>query len=358
MRYQRQITLPEIGVSGQQKLQSARVMCVGAGGLGSVALIYLVAAGIGRIGVVDGDKVALHNLHRQILYREKDCERLKSTSAIAHLKQLNSTLQYDEYATYLNADNAISWVKLYDYVLDCADNSRTSLLLNDVCHYLNKPLISASVEGFKGQLSVFSAPQSACLRCLYPSLGSTLLPSCDEFGILGVMPGLLGTMQALEVLKLILGLEHSLSGKHLILDGLSLQTAVYDLITDPDCILCTKKADFVTLWKNSIGEKTMHPQQIVGSELAQLLADNPESIYLLDVRNEDEHAAFNIGGHLIPLATLPESIAKIPKDKPIVIYCRSGHRSQLALEFLQQHGFHNVRNLVGGMLAWPASTKT
>ncbi len=353
MRYQRQIVLPEIGQQGQQQLQNASVLCVGAGGLGSAALLYLAAAGVGRIGVIDGDKVALHNLQRQILYREKDCATSKSTTAISHLKELNSSLTYEYDATYLNADNALMWVSRYDYILDCADNAETSLLLNDACHFLNNTLISASVEGFRGQLSVLRAP-SACLRCLFPSLESSRLPTCDGIGVLGVMPGLLGSMQALEVLKLILKLEHSLLGKHLTFDALSLQTAIYHLVPDPDCILCTKKATFANLWQNPKDEKTMHPQQINGPELAELLENHPEQIFLLDVRNEDEHAAFNIGGHLIPLSILPDSLAKIPQDKPIVIYCRSGHRSQLALEFLQQHGFHNVRNLVGGMLAWSA----
>lgn len=353
MRYARQIVLPEIGTQGQKQLNDASVLCVGAGGLGSAALLYLAAAGVGRIGVVDGDKVALHNLQRQILYCEEDCKKPKSTTAISHLKELNSTLTYEHYDAYLNANNALTWVSRYDYILDCADNTETSLLLNDACHFLNKTLISASVEGFKGQLSVLRAP-GACLRCLFPSLGSALLRTCDEIGVLGLMPGILGSMQALEALKLILGLEQSLQGMHLTFDALSLQTAIYHLVPDPDCILCTKKATFVTLWQNPKDEKTMHPQQITGLELAELLDTQPEQIFLLDVRNEDEHAAFNIGGHLIPLAILPESLAQIPEDKPIVVYCRSGHRSQLALEFLQQRGFLNVRNLVGGVLAWPS----
>lgn len=358
MRYQRQIVLPEIGTQGQKKLQDASVLCVGAGGLGSAALLYLAACGVGRLGVVDGDKVTLHNLQRQILYRESDCDMPKSARAVAHLQQLNSTLVYDEYAFYLASSNALTWVSQYDYILDCADNMQTALLLNDVCHFLNKPLVSAAVEGFKGQLSVFCAPNSACLRCLFGDLENTLLPTCDSIGVLGVVPGLLGAMQALEVLKLILGLEGSLLGKHLTFDALSLETAIYHLTPDPDCILCTKKANFATLWQNPVDEKPMQPQQITGQELAELLDNHPDSIFLLDVRNEDEHAAFNIGGHLIPLAVLPESLGQIPQDKPIVIYCRSGHRSQLALEFLQQRGFQNVKNLVGGMLAWPARIDT
>lgn len=352
MRYQRQTILPEIGESGQKRLQDVSVLCVGSGGLGSPVLMYLAAAGIGRIGIQDGDTVALHNLQRQVLFRETDIGACKSTAALRHLRQLNSTLIYDDIPTYLTANHALNIISRYDYIVDCSDNLATKLLLNDACFTLCKPLISAAVERFQGQLLVYWPSKTGCLRCLYPGIhASALQANCESTGVLGVLPGILGVQQALQVLKAILQLDDDLFGKLYDFNGITLESSIYRWQQNSACDLCTKKTDFGRLWGKHNMEQTMQSHQITAQALAELL-ENHQQIFLLDVRSEDEHAAFNIGGELIPLTALPESLAKIPTDKPIVVYCRSGYRSQLALEYLQQQGFQDIKNLVGGVLAW------
>ncbi|MCS5712602.1 ThiF family adenylyltransferase [Candidatus Berkiella aquae] len=357
MRYQRQIALPEMGQEGQLRLQQARILCVGAGGLGSPVLLYLAGAGVGRIGVMDADKVALHNLQRQVLYTEADVGKIKSTTAISHLLALNHDIRYDDFPEFIHHDNALERLSVYDFILDCTDSIQAKLLLNDACHQLQKPLISASVEAFRGQLITILPPNNGCLRCLFPELTqASMLTRCETSGVLGVVPGILGMHQALVVLKWILQLEEKGLGQVYHFDALSQRSANYQLEPNPSCILCTKKQNFATLWGKDLAakgqlEKHMQSHQITVQELAQKL-NNQESFFLLDVRNPDEHAQFNIGGHLVPLTLLPESLAQIPDDMPIVIYCRSGHRSQLALEFLQQQGFSDVKNLIGGVLAW------
>ncbi|MGE3320295.1 MAG: ThiF family adenylyltransferase [Candidatus Berkiella sp.] len=354
MRYQRQVLLPQVGKQGQQALEQSKVLCVGAGGLGSSALLYLAAAGIGHLGIMDHDKVAITNLHRQILYKESDIGKYKAIAAKENLQTLNHTVSYEAIPLALCVSNALEQVSQYDYILDATDNIKSKLLLNDICHYAKKPLVSAQVEGFKGHLMVFCSPKTGCLRCLYPTLNADLaLPTCENAGVLGVVPGLLGMLQALEVKKLILGITDNLLGMLYEVDMLKNVSITYPLPFAQDCVLCTKGQDFVTLSPNQIRGKPMHPHQISANELMDVLK-NPESVFLLDVRNPDEHAAFNIGGNLIPLDQLPHSLDQLPKNKPIIIYCRSGHRSQLALEFLQQHGFSDVKNLMGGVLAWPA----
>lgn len=352
MRYQRQVILPEIGMLGQQRLQQASVLCVGVGGLGSPALMYLAAAGMGRIGIQDGDVVALHNLQRQVLFREMDIGELKSKAALKHLQQLNQTVRYEEIPRYLTANNALKIVNNYDYILDCSDNMATKLLLNDACFTACKPLISAAVERFQGQLLVYWPSKTGCLRCLYSGLDTkTLQMNCETTGVLGVMPGILGIQQALQVLKIVLRLDDDLFGKLYDFDGLTHASNAYHWQQSVACGLCTKKTDFARLWGVDNTEQSMQSHQITVQALAERL-EKSEPTFLLDVRNEDEHAAFNIGGELIPLSSLADSLAKIPLDLPIVVYCRSGYRSQLAVEYLQQQGFQDVKNLVGGMLAW------
>lgn len=351
MRYQRQILLPQVGKWGQQRLEQSKVLCVGAGGLGSPALLYLAAAGIGCLGIMDHDTVALTNLHRQILFKESDILKNKAIAAKEQLQALNHTLSFEAIPVALKVSNALEYVSRYDYIIDATDNIQSKLLLNDACHYLQKPLLSAAVEDFKGQLMVLRSPMTGCMRCLYPDLGNAAsLATCESKGVLGVVPGLLGIMLSQEVMKLILDFK-DVHGRVYEIDTLKNQSISYPIPSALDCVLCTKGQDFVTLWLNQERGKPMHPHQITAKELSEVLM-TPESIFLLDVRSPEEHAAFNIGGHLIPLDQLPASLNQIPRDKPIVIYCRSGHRSQLALEFLQQQGFTDIKNLVGGVLAW------
>lgn len=351
MRYQRQMALPQIQEQGQQLLANSRVLCVGAGGLGCPALLYLAASGVGKIGIADADIVALSNLHRQVLFQEADVGYLKSTAAIQRLERLNGSIKYVDYPMVVKPHNVLSMISEYDYILDASDNITTKLLLNDACHTMGKHLITASVSEFSGYITSIKVQKSGCLRCLFSDIDNNAhLPTCEAQGVLGVVPGILGLMQALEVLKLVLKLQGNLLGKLYQLDILKNRSTIYQLSCSVDCVLCTKKQDFATLWLDQ-EEQTMHPHQISVSELKEMLK-TPEAFFLLDVRNEDEHAAYNIGGKLIPLNVLPESLDQIPQDKPIVVYCRSGHRSQLALEFLKQRGFQNIKNLVGGVLAW------
>jgi molybdopterin/thiamine biosynthesis adenylyltransferase/rhodanese-related sulfurtransferase len=348
-RYACQIALPEVGFSGQQQLQQVAVLCVGAGGLGCSALQYLVSAGIGKVGICDGDKIDLSNLQRQVLYSEKDIHQKKSTIACQYLQRLNSQVLLQDMPAYITVNNVLSIISGYDYILDATDNFQTKLLLNDACHTLSKPLVSASVERFQGQCSVFWSPHSPCLRCLFDKVEPR--PSCAVGGVLGMLPGWFGIMQAFEIVKICLRLPNLL-GKLWYWDALGAMPRIYQLSVSPDCPLCTGRENFDNLWQtHSLTGTSMQANQITVQALAKRIAAK-EDFFLLDVRNPDEYAVFNLGGVLIPLAQLKERLAEIPRNKPIVAYCHSGYRSQVALEFLQSVGFVEVCNLTGGVVAW------
>lgn len=353
-RYARQIILPEIAKEGQEKLQNTKVLCVGAGGLGSSALLYLAAAGIGVIGICDGDIVSRHNLQRQVLYDECHIGQNKSLVAKERLERLNSEVQVQAITHYLTAENALRLLPSYDYIIDACDNMTTKLILNDACHYLKKPLISASVLRFEGQLSVYWYPKGPCLRCLYSACEKLKGPNCAQAGVLGMVPGWFGLLQAFEVIKLRLNLSPPLIGQLWCFDFFRAMPRIYQFQTNPLCPLCTARHSFATLWPISCAQEAKMDHQISPVELFQRLAQK-ENIFLLDVRNPDEHAVFNIGGTLIPLAELPQRLGELPMHQSIVLYCRSGYRSQVALELLQAAGFKDLANLTGGVLAWQQS---
>jgi len=355
--YARQISLPEIGVSGQQKLKSARILCVGAGGLGSPALLYLAGAGIGTIGIVDDDNIEPSNLHRQVLYTTADVGRKKIQVAKERLSALNPAVNFILHEEHLQKNNALSIIANYDLVIDGSDNFATRYLVNDACFHLKKPNIYASILQFAGQCSIFCAPQGPCYRCLYESPPPPkLIPSCADSGVLGVLPGLLGTIQATEAIKLILGIGKPLVGRLLTIDALTMQFRELHIRQNPNCLLCAHQQSFDTLPNyetnqcvlSNIAEDEITPQQLRTLQLQKT------DFLLLDVREPYEHHTFNLGGLLVPLAQLPSQLNKLDPKRLTVVYCRVGARSAYAVKLLQKHGFTNVKNLIGGVLAWQA----
>jgi adenylyltransferase/sulfurtransferase len=340
-RYSPQLKLENIGLDGQLKLKKARVLCVGAGGLGSSLLLYLASAGIGTIGIVDDDIVELSNLQRQVLYRKKHLGSKKSIVAIRELTALNPHIDFHTYAEKISSENAKKIIAQYDIVADCSDNFITRYLIHDQCHFLNKPYIYASVSQFEGQCSTFVGNENPCFRCLFPQIPN-FIPDCDTAGVLGVLPGLLGIIQATEIIKWILEIGDLLVGRLLIFDILSMKNREFQFTKSPDCNLCAST-------NTKIGvEMTNH---ISVKELQQRLQNN-EDILLLDVRTPVEHQTYNIGGKLIPLNELPQRLSELDKNQTIVTYCQSGMRSLYATQLLLKENFKSVMNLEGGMVAW------
>ncbi len=357
-RYSRHFSLPEVGLAGQQRLQSARVLCVGAGGLGSPLLLYLAAAGIGTIGIVDDDVVDITNLQRQVLYTTADINEKKTKAAQARLQALNPYVELVLHDTRLDHDNALELIAAYDVVADGTDNFATRYLVNDACFHLQKPNVHASIFQFEGQCSVFTAPNGPCYRCLYdapPPPG--LIPNCAEGGVFGVLPGLLGTIQATEVIKLLLGIGSPLIGKLLTVDALSMRFRQLDLTQNPHCRLCAEHQDFASLPHHNLGSCTMTTTEneviphITVQELAKLLQQQAK-FTLLDVRDPYEYEICNIQGKLLPLAELPERLDELDKNLPMIVHCKAGPRSQRAAALLQDAGFLSVCYLTGGILAW------
>lgn len=367
-RYHRQIILPEIGIQGQLKLKSSRVLIVGAGGLGCPAALYLAAAGIGKISIVDFDKVDLSNLHRQILFQQNDLNLNKAQQAESHLNALNSDIQIVPISEKLSAENISDLVIQSDVILDCSDNFETRYLLNDACVIAQKPLVHASISKFEGQAAVFYAPHSACYRCLFPEPPPvTLAPNCALAGVLGVLPGILGVVQATEALKLILNIGEPLTNKLWMFNALNLKTQIFDLPKDINCAVCSKNAKIFTLQdSNECIQKTYASCQtntavlnasvtlILAQDFAELIKNNSE-VGILDVRNHDEIEQFgSIKGALsIPLPQLlSEANQQMASQKQWVVYCQSGIRSTQACLQLQNLGYLNVKQLQGGYLEW------
>jgi molybdopterin/thiamine biosynthesis adenylyltransferase/rhodanese-related sulfurtransferase len=343
MRYIRQ--LPVIGVQGQQRLQQAKVLCVGTGGLGSPALLYLTSCGVGTIGVVDDDRVELSNLQRQVLFRESDIGLAKSTVACERLRQLNSTIVLREYATRLTLDNAEAIIADYHIVLDCTDNFASRYLLNHLCRQQAIPLVSASILQFNAHVTVFNYRQGPCLECLYPTPPAAgAAPSCDAAGVLGVVPGIAGSLQALEAIKIILEHGDILTGQLLCIDGLTMTFSRFNFNKSVTCqpSVCSPNKPLESIM--NVNESV---PQIEPAEFAR----NRDRYFLLDVREAHEKEICDIGGDLIPVNTLVDRLAELPKDKPIVVYCRSGGRSARATELLLDRGF-DALNLTGGILRW------
>lgn len=350
-RYQRQLLLPQVGLSGQTRLQQAKVLCIGAGGLGSPVMLYLAGAGVGTLGIVDHDRVELSNLQRQIIYTSHDVGQKKVIAAKQRLIQFNPEIEIITHDTKIMHDNALALLALYDIVVDGTDNFAARYLINDACHYLKKPLISASIFQFEGQCSAFMMQHGPCYRCLYAyPPPNHFMPTCTDAGVLGVLPGLLGSIQATEVIKIILKMGQSLSGRLLTVDALSLQFREFQLEQSKDCPLCSQEHSFFTLTHDEEKYCMNTMEEITVQELLELRNQHAH-FTLLDVREVVEYDTYNLGGTLIPLGQLPERINELDREQLIIVHCKSGGRSSRAVEFLKKAGF-NAKNLKGGANAW------
>jgi sulfur-carrier protein adenylyltransferase/sulfurtransferase len=362
MRYSRHLIMPEVGMDGQLKLKQAKVLCIGTGGLGAPLGLYLAAAGVGRIGLVDFDKVDLTNLQRQILFDTNDIGRPKIEAATNRLRDLNPDIQIDTFETRLTSENALDILKDYDIVVDGTDNFPTRYLVNDACVILGKPNVYGSIFRFEGQITIFAYPGGPCYRCLYPEPPPPgLVPSCAEGGVLGVLPGIVGAIQAAETLKLIIGKGESLVGRLLLFDALAMRFRELKLRKNPECPVCgehptiTKLIDYEEFC-GIRGEESASPVQAAVPEISprELKArlDRSDDLFILDVREPHEYQICNLGGHLIPLGELSRRVNELDSSREIVAHCRSGKRSAEAVEFLRSAGFRKVLNLKGGILAW------
>jgi molybdopterin/thiamine biosynthesis adenylyltransferase/rhodanese-related sulfurtransferase len=364
-RYSRHLIMPEVGIDGQRRLKASSVLCIGAGGLGSPAAMYLAAAGVGRIGIVDFDVVDFSNLQRQLLHGTPDVGRSKLASAKDRLKALNPHVEVDTYETSLSSDNALKLFEPYDVILDGTDNFPTRYLVNDACVISGKPNAYGSIFRFEGQASVFATKGGPCYRCLYPEPPPPgLVPSCAEGGVLGVLPGIIGVIQATETIKLMLGIGEPLIGRFLIYDALKMRFRELKLRRDPQCPVCGDNPTVTELidYEQFCGMRPEPPaQQVAASanqwettsvELKRRL-DAGEKIFILDVREPNEYQINRIpGSTLIPLGELPRRYQEIDRDQEIVALCKMGGRSAKATDFLRSVGFTRVKNLRGGILDW------
>jgi len=350
-RYARQTTLPELGEAGQAKLRAASVLVIGAGGLGSPASIYLAAAGVGRIGLVDFDRVDVTNLHRQILYGTSDVGRPKLEAARARLLDLNPEIAVTAHEARLSSENALEILRDYDVILDGTDNFATRYLVNDACVLLGKPNVYGSVFRFDGQVSVFSTPEGPCYRCLYPEPPPPgLVPSCAEGGVLGVLPGVIGTLQATEAVKLLSGIGESLAGRLLLFDALRMTFNTMKLRRRCDVhARITRLIDY----EEFCNPVTENERDITPAEVSRRIAAG-EDLVLIDVREPVEWNIGHIEGAThIPMNQVPQRLDEIPKDREVVMICRSGGRSGHVQDHLiRSAGYTRVKNLVGGMQRW------
>jgi sulfur-carrier protein adenylyltransferase/sulfurtransferase len=360
LRYSRHLIMPEVGMEGQQKLKAARVLCIGAGGLGSPLTLYLTAAGVGTLGIVDFDVVDYTNLQRQIIHTTNDVGRKKLDSAAEKLKAINPFINLKTFETRLSSENALEIFRDFDIIADGTDNFPTRYLVNDACVLTGKPNVYGSIFRFEGQASVFATEEGPCYRCLYPEPPPPgLVPSCAEGGVLGILPGLVGVIQATEVIKLILGQGEPLIGRLLLVDALGMKFRELKLRKNPDCPACgthptvTKLIDYNEFCGIRGEEKPVETgvSEIQVEELKRRL-DAGEDIFVLDVREPHEYQICNIDGYLIPLGDLPKRVHELDSSREIVAHCRSGVRSAKAVNFLRQAGFKKVHNLAGGILAW------
>jgi len=360
-RYSRHFPLPEVGVEGQLKLKNARVLLVGAGGLGAPLALYLSAAGVGTLGVVDFDVVDRSNLQRQVIHGSGDIGRRKTESAAASIAELNPNVRVVKHELALSSDNALGIIRDYDIVADGSDNFPTRYLVNDACVLLGKPNVYGSVTGFEGQASVFATPDAPCYRCLYPEPPPPgLVPSCAEGGVLGILPGVIGLIQASESVKLILGVGQPLKGRLLLYDALAMRFREVKLRKDPECPVCGLHPTITQLidYHRFCG---VPPAPALSAAVAgeinpaalKARLDSGEELQLIDVREPQEYRICRIPrSRLIPLDELPHRLHEIDRSRPIVVHCRMGDRSAMAAEFLRQNGFSGVLNLTGGILAW------
>lgn len=362
LRYSRHLIVPEVAMEGQLKLKAAKVLCIGAGGLGSPLALYLAAAGVGTMGMVDFDVVDFTNLQRQIIHSTADVGRPKLQSAAEKIRAINPYVEVKLFETRLTSQNALHLFREFDMVVDGTDNFATRYLVNDACVLTGKPNVYGSIFRFEGQVSVFATEQGPCYRCVYPEPPPPgLVPSCAEGGVLGVLPGLVGIMQATEAIKLILGAGDPLIGRLLLVDALGMKFRELKLRKDPNCPVCGKNPTIHELidYEQFCGirgeEKPVEQQQTrpeITVEELKRRRDAGEDIFVLDVREPHEYQICNLGGYLIPLNDLPKRVHELDSSREIVAHCKMGGRSAKAVDFLRQAGFTKVKNLTGGILAW------
>lgn len=341
--YDRHIRLPEFGEEKQLLLKRSKVLVIGAGGLGCPALQYLVAAGVGTIGILDGDTIDISNLHRQILFSMDEIGQSKAEVAAFKLRQLNPFIEINALNSWLSSENAIQTFEKYDVIVDCSDNFGTRYLVNDTCVILNKPFVYGAITKFEGQVSVFNYQDGPTYRCLFPDPPSNEeAPNCAEIGVLGVLPGIIGSYQALECVKLLSGLGEVLNGKLLLIDTLTNRQNIISFPTIP-ANKEIKKLGIYDWQCPSVSDEIDYSSYLSIKE--------NEEIFLLDVREEHEYEDQNIGGYLIPLGELQSRLDELPRDSKIVVMCHAGVRSQYACELLREKNFDKVYNLKGGIIA-------
>ena len=360
-RYSRHLIMPEVGMDGQLKLKRARVLMIGTGGLGAPLGLYLAAAGVGHLGLVDFDVVDSSNLQRQVTFTTADVGKPKSEAAKARLSALNPAIEIVSYETRLTSENALELFRDYDIIVDGTDNFPTRFLVNDACVLLGKPNVYGSIFRFEGQATVFGYPGGPCYRCLYPEPPPPgLVPSCAEGGVLGVLPGIVGSIQAMETIKLILGTGEPLVGRLLLFDALAMRFRELKLKKNPECSICgphrtiTKLIDyeeFCGIRGEETPAMTDGIQEITATEL-KARQDRGDKLFILDVREPHEYQICNLNGKLIPLGELTRRVNELDSSVEMVVHCRSGKRSADAIHFLQTVGFKKLLNLKGGVLAW------
>ncbi len=360
-RYSRHLIMPEVGMEGQLKLKKARVLTIGTGGLGAPLGLYLAAAGVGHLGLVDFDVVDSSNLQRQVTFTTADVGKSKAEAAKARLQALNPMIDIVSYDTRLTSENALDLFRDYDIIVDGTDNFPTRFLVNDACVLLGKPNVYGSIFRFEGQATVFGYTGGPCYRCLYPEPPPPgLVPSCAEGGVLGVLPGIVGSIQAMETIKLILGAGDPLVGRLLLFDALAMRFRELKLKKNPECAICgdhrtiTKLIDyeeFCGIRGEEAPAMTDGIQEITPTEL-KARQDRGDKPFLLDVREPHEYQICNLNGKLIPLGELARRVNELDSSVEMVVHCRSGKRSADAIHFLQTAGFKKLLNLKGGVLAW------
>ncbi len=361
LRYSRHLIMPEVGMEGQLKLKNAKVLLIGTGGLGAPLGLYLAAAGVGRLGLVDFDVVDFTNLQRQVTFGSSDVGKSKTEAARARLSNLNPDIEIESYETKLTSENALELFKDFDIIVDGTDNFPTRYLVNDACILLGKPNVYGSIFRFEGQVTVFGMPDGPCYRCLYPEPPPPgLVPSCAEGGVLGVLPGIVGSIQAMETIKLILGRGDNLIGRLLLFDALGMKFRELKLRKNPGCPVCGEHRSITQLidyyeFCGVRGEEAPAPNvqvpEITPREMKSRL-DRGDDLFILDVREPHEYQICNLKGHLIPLGELPRRVHELDSSREIIAHCRSGKRSAEAVDFLRKAGFRKILNLKGGILAW------
>jgi adenylyltransferase/sulfurtransferase len=360
-RYSRHLVMPEVGLDGQKRLKASAVLLIGAGGLGSPLALYLAAAGVGRLGLVDFDTVDFTNLHRQVLHGTPDVGRPKLQSAKDRLHAINPEVRVDLYETRLTSENALKLFEPYDVVIDGTDNFPTRYLVNDACVLLKKPNVYGSIFRFDGQASVFHPPAGPCYRCLYPEPPPPgEVPSCAEGGVLGILPGLVGCIQATEGIKLLLGVGSPLVGRLLLYDALQMSFREFKVRRNPKCPVCgdsptiTKLIDYEQFCgvRGQAAPAATPDGEVTVEELKRRI-DAGEDVFIVDVRNAEEYQLCRIPGSvLVPLPELARRYRELPADRELVVHCKSGMRSAKAVQFLRQQGYARLKNLKGGILAW------